>query len=88
VQKSAFEGIIKENKYDKLVKELAVYGSNEDSVRIYKIRGSSAHLENRCIWISAARFTERKMHRWLSEGGMDLAQRIRHRRRLPQSLTT
>lgn len=41
VQKSAFEGIIKENKYDKLVKELAVYGSDKDSVRIYKIRGSS-----------------------------------------------
>ena len=36
VQKSAFEGIIKENKYDKLVKELAVYGSDKDSVRIYK----------------------------------------------------
>ena len=40
VQKSAFEGIIKD-KYDKLVKELAVYGSDKDSVRIYKIRGSS-----------------------------------------------
>ena len=45
VQKSAFEGIIKENKYDKLVKELAVYGSDEDSVRIFNKQTVSV-LEN------------------------------------------
>ena len=39
IQKSAFEAVISERKYHKLLKELEPYGSEEDSVRVYKIIG-------------------------------------------------
>ncbi len=39
VQKSAFETIIDAKRYNKLLKEIEPFGSEEDSVRIYKIAG-------------------------------------------------
>ncbi len=39
IQKSAFEAIITEKLYHKLVKEISKFASEEDSIRIYKIHG-------------------------------------------------
>jgi CRISPR-associated protein Cas2 len=42
IQKSAFEAMLPPNKYEKMLKELRPFVANEDSVRIYKIRGEGA----------------------------------------------
>ena len=39
VQKSAFEAQISTSKYETLLKKLQVFGTEEDSVRVYKISG-------------------------------------------------
>ncbi len=39
IQKSAFEAVINVRKYHKLLRELEAFGSEEDSVRVYKIIG-------------------------------------------------
>ncbi len=39
VQKSAFEAEITSSKYDKLLNVLKPFGTDEDSVRVYKIQG-------------------------------------------------
>ena len=39
VQKSAFEAMIKKDRYNKLVDEIRKYASGDDSIRIYKIIG-------------------------------------------------
>ncbi|MBR2528864.1 MAG: CRISPR-associated endonuclease Cas2 [Blautia sp.] len=39
IQKSAFEAVITKSKYKKLLAEIAPYGTNEDSIRIYRIIG-------------------------------------------------
>ena len=41
IQKSAFEAKLTKKKYDKLVKEVPRYCTEEDSIRIYKIIGKS-----------------------------------------------
>ncbi len=40
VQKSAFEAIIHQKKYHKLLRELPGYVAKEDSVKVYRIVGS------------------------------------------------
>jgi CRISPR-associated protein Cas2 len=42
IQKSAFEAMLPPNKYEKMLRELRPFVSDEDSVRVYKIRGSGA----------------------------------------------
>ena len=42
VQKSAFEAKISNKKYKKLMAEIQPFISQEDSIRIYKIRGEGA----------------------------------------------
>ena len=42
VQKSSFEARLEERKYVKLLSELRLYVENEDSIRVYKIRGKGA----------------------------------------------
>ena len=42
VQKSAFEAHLSESKYNKLMSMLNPIVENEDSIRVYKIRGSGA----------------------------------------------
>jgi CRISPR-associated protein Cas2 len=42
VQKSAFEAMLTESKYQKLIKALPPYAKEGDSIRVYKIHGSSA----------------------------------------------
>ncbi len=39
VQKSAFETVIDKKRYNNLLREIEPFGSEEDSVRIYKIAG-------------------------------------------------
>ncbi len=39
MQKSAFEMMISKTKYNKLLKELPAFVSEEDSIRLYKIMG-------------------------------------------------
>ncbi len=39
IQKSAFEATITKKKYKKLLHELSLFGSKEDSIRVYKIIG-------------------------------------------------
>lgn len=39
VQKSAFEAILRPNKYEQLLKEISTVPAATDSVRIYKIQG-------------------------------------------------
>lgn len=41
VQMSAFEAHLNLNKYEKLVRELPTYISNEDNVRIYRVGSSN-----------------------------------------------
>jgi len=41
VQKSAFEARLTEKKYEKLMKEIPAFCSNEDSIRVYRIVGES-----------------------------------------------
>lgn len=40
VQKSAFEAKISRKKYDKLLREIPAYVTQEDSIRVYKITGT------------------------------------------------
>ncbi|MDR2089282.1 MAG: CRISPR-associated endonuclease Cas2 [Clostridiales Family XIII bacterium] len=42
IQKSAFEAMLPPNKYEKLLKELKPFATDEDSIRVYKIRGEGA----------------------------------------------
>lgn len=39
IQKSAFEAMINIKLYSKLLKEISIFATNEDSIRIYKIIG-------------------------------------------------
>lgn len=39
IQKSAFEALLKKNVYQKLLRELPVFASEPDSIRVYKIIG-------------------------------------------------
>lgn len=39
VQKSAFEAMLPKKKYDKLLCEIPAFITDEDSVRVYRIRG-------------------------------------------------
>lgn len=39
IQKSAFEAVLTKKKYKKLLQELAPFGNEEDSIRVYKIIG-------------------------------------------------
>ena len=39
IQKSAFEGLMKKTVYQKLLRELPIYASDLDSIRVYKIIG-------------------------------------------------
>ena len=41
VQKSAFEAVIVQSRYEKLLKVLPKYASGEDSIKIYKIIGKA-----------------------------------------------
>lgn len=39
VQKSAFEAMLSEKKYNKLLSKISKYATEEDSIRVYRIRG-------------------------------------------------
>lgn len=41
VQKSAFEAVLTQKKYDKLIRQIPQFVSEEDSIRIYRIQGKS-----------------------------------------------
>ena len=41
VQKSAFEARLTQRKYEKLMREISAFASNEDSIRVYRIQGTS-----------------------------------------------
>lgn len=41
VQKSAFESELEQRKYDKLLQELIPFGTDGDSIRIYRILGKT-----------------------------------------------
>lgn len=45
VQKSAFEALLRPNKYEKLINELHDIPSKTDSVRIYKIQGRGSAVQ-------------------------------------------
>lgn len=39
VQKSAFEAVLPQRKYEKMMKQLPAFVSGEDSIRVYRIMG-------------------------------------------------
>lgn len=39
VQKSAFEAMLSEKKYNKLISKIGRYASKDDNIRVYRIRG-------------------------------------------------